>query len=93
VAALSELPVLTPLVLAFLKGDGSYPGKKGFEFLAPLVAEMTQEDPSKRPTMDIAMVQFEEIRRGLSSWKLRSRIVERHENTLELIYYGVSHWI
>jgi hypothetical protein len=44
-----------------------------------LIADMTQEDPQKRPTAQDVVSRFAEIRRGLSVWKLRSRVVHRDE--------------
>jgi len=52
---------------------------RGFEFMEPLIADMTQEDPQKRPTAQEVVSRFVEIRRGLSIWKLRSRVVHRDE--------------
>ncbi|KAJ7148994.1 hypothetical protein C8R43DRAFT_925245, partial [Mycena crocata] len=52
-------------------------GKKyGFEFMKALADDMTAEDPAKRPTMDEVVERFAVIRNGLSSWKLRSRVVK-----------------
>ena len=34
----------------------------GFEFLRPLVDDMTQADPSKRPTMDEVVERFNQVR-------------------------------
>ena len=48
--------------------------------MEPLIADMTQEDPQKRPTVQEVASRFAEIRRGLSIWKLRSRVVRRNEN-------------
>ena len=47
--------------------------------MEPLIADMTQEDPQKRPTAQEVVSRFAEIRRGLSFWKLRSRVVRRDE--------------
>ena len=47
--------------------------------MEPLVADMTQEDPQKRPTAQEVVSRFAEIRRGLGIWKLRSRVVRRDE--------------
>ncbi|KIK55652.1 hypothetical protein GYMLUDRAFT_248470 [Collybiopsis luxurians FD-317 M1] len=52
----------------------SYPPRRNVEFLKDLIADMTHDDPTKRPTMDEVVRHFEEIRKGLSWWKLRSRI-------------------
>ncbi|KAF7291039.1 Protein kinase domain-containing protein [Mycena chlorophos] len=49
-------------------------GFRGFGFMKDLVADMTQDEPSKRPTIDEAAARFAQIQRGLSSWKLRSRV-------------------
>ncbi|THU94248.1 hypothetical protein K435DRAFT_756739 [Dendrothele bispora CBS 962.96] len=43
------------------------------DFMSDLVADMTQEDPSKRPSMDQVVRRFDEIVKGLSFVKLRSR--------------------
>ncbi|KAI9444379.1 kinase-like domain-containing protein [Lactarius psammicola] len=42
---------------------------KGFEFMEPLIADMVQEDPSKRPTMDKVTARFSEMKKDLSTWK------------------------
>ncbi|KAJ7709015.1 hypothetical protein B0H17DRAFT_1156000 [Mycena rosella] len=49
------------------------------EFMQPLVTNMVAEHPTKRPIMDEVFVRFEEIRRSLSTWKLRSRPVPRNK--------------
>ncbi|THU85941.1 hypothetical protein K435DRAFT_969298 [Dendrothele bispora CBS 962.96] len=43
------------------------------EFMSGLVIDMTQEDPSKRPSIDHVVMRFEETVKGLSFFKLRSR--------------------
>ena len=47
--------------------------------MKPLIADMTQEDPQKRPTVQEVVSRFAEIRRGLSIWKLRSRVARIDE--------------
>ncbi|KAJ7162138.1 hypothetical protein C8R46DRAFT_1353155 [Mycena filopes] len=47
------------------------PGRAGFEFMRPLVVDMVNVDPKKRPTIDQAVLRFEKIKNGLSTWKLR----------------------
>ncbi|KAJ7467099.1 kinase-like domain-containing protein [Mycena latifolia] len=59
--------------------------KLGFDFIKPLVGDMVQDDPSKRPTIDEVVARFEKIQRGLSSWKLRSRVVKTTESPWHLI--------
>ncbi|KIJ60038.1 hypothetical protein HYDPIDRAFT_117724 [Hydnomerulius pinastri MD-312] len=66
--------------------------KRGFEFMQPLVADMIQTDPSKRPNMDEVISRFDVIRRGLSGWKLRSRVVDKDEDAPERVFRTASHW-
>jgi hypothetical protein len=47
--------------------------------MEPLIADMTQVDPQKRPTAQEVVSRFEGIKRDLSFWKLRSRVVRRDE--------------
>jgi hypothetical protein len=47
--------------------------------MEPLITDMTQDDPQKRPTAQEVVSRFERIKRGLSIWKLRSRMVRRKE--------------
>ncbi|KAJ7186164.1 kinase-like domain-containing protein [Mycena filopes] len=46
----------------------------GFDFMWPLINDMVHADPLKRPTMEEVVVRFEGIRKGVTSWKLRSRV-------------------
>jgi hypothetical protein len=57
-----------------------------------LVADMVQDDPEKRPTMDEVVARFETIRKGLSPWKLRSRVVKENDSVLGGFFRGVAHW-
>jgi hypothetical protein len=47
--------------------------------MEPLITDMTQDDPQKRPTAQEVVSRFEGIKRSLSFWKLRSRVVHRKE--------------
>jgi hypothetical protein len=60
--------------------------------MRPLVNDMVQDDPKKRPTMDEVIARFEVIRGRLSSWKLRSRVVPRRENVFTGISKSIEHW-
>lgn len=60
--------------------------------MRPLVSDMIRPDPSKRPTMDEVVVRFDDIRRNLSRWKLRSRVVDHEEDTIEKVMYTAAHW-
>ncbi|KAF8889082.1 kinase-like domain-containing protein [Infundibulicybe gibba] len=70
-----------------------FPPRKGFAFMEPLIADMVQDDPAKRPTMDEVVSRFADIRNDLSSWKLRSRFARRDENPVSGIFRSVSHWV
>jgi hypothetical protein len=61
--------------------------------MKPLVDDMVQDDPQKRLTMDEVVARFEIIQNGLSSWKLRSRVVPRKDNIFHGIIHGTKHWI
>ncbi|KAJ7680966.1 hypothetical protein DFH06DRAFT_1315695 [Mycena polygramma] len=50
-------------------------GRHGFEFMRPLVNDMIQADPTKRPQIDEVVTRFAEIQKGFSTWKLRSRVI------------------
>jgi len=63
--------------------------KQGFEFMDELVAEMTQEDPAKRPSMDGVVRRFSQIRAGLSGWKLRSRFTDKNAGIVQSAIYWV----
>jgi hypothetical protein len=75
------------LFLTFLKQ------KYGFTFMTPLISDMVQEDPAKRPTMDQVVARFDEIFRSLSQWKLRSRVVGKTDSNIAGIYRAVVHAI
>jgi hypothetical protein len=60
--------------------------------MQPLVTDMVQDDPNQRPTIDEVVARFEKIRQGLSSWKLRSRVVKRRDSLIPDIYRSIRHW-
>jgi len=66
--------------------------KRSFEFMKPLVADMIQADPVKRPKMDQVVARFDDIRCGLSRRKLRSRVVDVDEDVFERVVRTTSHW-
>ncbi|KAF9035260.1 kinase-like domain-containing protein [Panaeolus papilionaceus] len=53
------------------------PGFHGFRFMRHLIEKMVQDDPTKRPTIEQVVEDFELIVKELSSWKLRSRMRAR----------------
>lgn len=61
------------------------------EFLAPLVADMVQNDPSKRPTMTEVVDRFSEIRSNLSWIELRSRLVRKDEVGAMKVFNDIYH--
>jgi len=63
----------------------------GFDFMKPLVSDMTQADPTKRPTMEQVVTRFDVLRRSLSSWKLRSRAVEKDEDIFIRTARAIKH--
>ncbi|KAJ7510707.1 kinase-like domain-containing protein [Mycena galericulata] len=65
---------------------------RGFEFMLDLVADMTQEDPTKRPTMDAVVTRFSDIRAGLSQWKLRSRFTRYNNLSVLEVIRSTRHW-
>ncbi|KAI0244942.1 kinase-like domain-containing protein, partial [Lactifluus subvellereus] len=65
---------------------------RGFEFMAPLVADMVQEDPTKRPDVSEVITRFTEIRKNLSTWKLRSRMARINEFWSVAMWRAVNHW-
>jgi hypothetical protein len=60
--------------------------------MQPLVADMVQDDPEKRPKMDEVVTRFREIKGRLGPWKLRSRIVRKDEIWPLAVWRNVGHW-
>lgn len=60
--------------------------------MSALVADMVQEDPSKRPTATEVVERFDKIRMSLSSWKLRSRVVKNDDLWPLGVYRSIAHW-
>ncbi|KAI5822601.1 hypothetical protein K523DRAFT_256698, partial [Schizophyllum commune Tattone D] len=58
-----------------------------------LVNEMTQADPSKRPTMDEVAKNFEAIVSSLSTCTLRSRVAKKQDHPLHSLYLSGKHWV
>ncbi|KAJ3970903.1 kinase-like domain-containing protein [Lentinula raphanica] len=79
----------------FIEGDPNVddPPRRNVGFLRDLIADMTHDDPMKRPTMDEVVTRFEEIRKKLSWWKLRSRVSDKTFPLLLHHLYSPIHWI
>jgi hypothetical protein len=56
-----------------------------------LVADMVQDEPTKRPTMDQVVERFGRVRKDLTGSKLRARIADRDEGASKALYRGLSH--
>ena len=59
--------------------------------MKPLVEDMTQPDPSKRPTIDEIVTRFGTLHRSLGSWKLRSRAAEWDEEPSLRLVRSLKH--
>jgi len=57
-----------------------------------LVADMVQDDPAKRPNMDEVVLRFETICKGLSPWKLRSRVIKDSDSVIGSFFRRIAHW-
>jgi len=64
----------------------------GFEFMNGLIADMVQEDPTKRPTMDEVVSRISEIKKKLGTWKSRSRMARKKEFWPLKVWRIVGHW-
>lgn len=64
---------------------------RGVEFMQPLVDDMVQDDPSRRPTMDEVLSGFEALQRSIPWWRLRSRLVNL--DMPDEYVWGIGGWI
>ncbi|KAL0952422.1 hypothetical protein HGRIS_006695 [Hohenbuehelia grisea] len=64
----------------------------GLDFIKPLIADMVQDDPSKRPTMEQVAERFDESCAGLSSWTLRSRVARKYDPAIAIPFVFLAHW-
>ncbi|KAF8870843.1 kinase-like domain-containing protein [Infundibulicybe gibba] len=76
----------------FLMGTEFSTRRIGFDFMWPLVRDMVQDDPAKRPTINDVVARFEVIRCGLSSWTLRTRVAKAGDYPIPGLFRAVSHW-
>ena len=61
------------------------------EFLTPLVTDMIQPDPSKRPTIDEVVRRFDDLLKHRRFWTLRSRPVPVNEEIVVGWYRNTRH--
>lgn len=59
--------------------------------MTPLLEDMVQTDPTKRPKMDEVVHRYGVIRDALSIRKLRSRVVWRDEWLIERVFRDIFH--
>ncbi|KAF9463082.1 kinase-like domain-containing protein [Collybia nuda] len=77
----------------FTDGDDDGDGQKyGFDFMRPLLQDMCQDDPQKRPKMPEVVSRFTKFVKGLSGLKLRSRVVSKEQTLLRRIVLFPVHW-
>ncbi|KAJ3831380.1 kinase-like domain-containing protein [Lentinula raphanica] len=78
----------------FIEGDPIVedPPRRNVGFLRELIADMTHDDPLKRPTMDEVVARFEEIRGRLSWWRLRSKVSDKTIPYVFHALYSPIHW-
>lgn len=60
--------------------------------MKPLLNDMCQDDPTKRPTMEEVVVRFAKIVKGLSGWKLRSPVANKGEARGNKFRRFPRHW-
>ncbi|KAG6855503.1 hypothetical protein H0H87_001938 [Tephrocybe sp. NHM501043] len=61
---------------SFVEGSKDRKPKQGFEFMRGLISDMTNKDPTQRPTMNEVMDRFDKLVEGLDEWTLRSPVVD-----------------
>ncbi|THH16194.1 hypothetical protein EUX98_g9342 [Antrodiella citrinella] len=59
----------------------------GLDFLEPLILAMTQQQPERRPTAEVALRMFYEIRRNMNRTQLPWRLRRRNESGTERVMY------
>ncbi|KAF9253995.1 hypothetical protein L218DRAFT_667940, partial [Marasmius fiardii PR-910] len=63
-----------------------------FAFIQPLISDMTQDDPTKRPKMEEVVSRFADIVKGLSELKLRSQTRGYYESKFGRLKAASAHW-
>ncbi|EIW83437.1 hypothetical protein CONPUDRAFT_121992 [Coniophora puteana RWD-64-598 SS2] len=65
---------------------------RGLEFIQPLIDDMRQADPAKRPSASDVVERFDEIVKGMNSWRLRSRVIYVTDGMFTNVLRGLTHW-
>jgi len=56
-----------------------------------LVADMVQDDPTKRPNMEEVSLRFADIQKRLSWWTLRAMLTRQSDERFLLFLKGIKH--
>ncbi|KAJ7162161.1 hypothetical protein C8R46DRAFT_1222303 [Mycena filopes] len=64
----------------------------GLEVVEPLINDMVQDDPTKRPTMDEVVKRFGDIRTGLSTSQLRGRAIKQRTLPIVVFFRSFGYW-
>ncbi|KAF9005485.1 kinase-like domain-containing protein [Cyathus striatus] len=65
----------------------------GLEFIDELISDMMEDDPKKRPTMDVVVEQFSQITGNLNQKKMMSRVSTIDETRNQRLLRNVRYWI
>jgi hypothetical protein len=76
----------------FQKVKSEFRPNRGLSLIRPLVLEMCQDNPAKRPTMKEVVPRFEALIGNLPWWKLRSRVIPKNEHIFLRILQFPRHW-
>ncbi|KAF9480287.1 hypothetical protein BDN70DRAFT_857084 [Pholiota conissans] len=78
----------------FTEGDSDCgdPAIFGLEFLKPLIGDMVQDNPEKRPTIDQCVIRLEDLIRSQTSWALRAPVWQTDDSVLGIIYRLAPYW-
>ncbi|KAF9258834.1 hypothetical protein L218DRAFT_1080200 [Marasmius fiardii PR-910] len=63
-----------------------------FAFIQPLILDMTQDDPTKRPKMEEVVSRFADIVKGMGELKLRSPTHNYYESKFGRFKAASAHW-
>ncbi|KAI0363368.1 hypothetical protein BV20DRAFT_958430 [Pilatotrama ljubarskyi] len=64
---------------------------KGAEFLSPLVDDMVQDDPAKRPTIQDAVRRLSDLVKTAGGRKMRARLTPRNEDPGDAFFAKIAH--
>ncbi|KAF9257941.1 hypothetical protein L218DRAFT_1005558 [Marasmius fiardii PR-910] len=68
------------------------PLNPSFAFIQPLISDMTQDDPTKRPKIEEVVSRFVDIVKGLGELKLRSPTHNYYESKFGRLKAASAHW-